>query len=152
MSKRVRISAFLAAMSCFVLAAGFYYLGFELSPLSFTFADGATTPYPSEQVHACLSERVLSWFGDLNGEAYWLRCRQQLAQYGALGGIELRFWSIAGSGLAGFVALFVFALSVRFAKHAPKVIRGAWLQAGRRGQRAFARACAAIPGVRPSET
>jgi hypothetical protein len=50
MSKHLRISAFLAAMSCFVLAAGFYYLGFELSPLSFTFADGATTPYPTEQV------------------------------------------------------------------------------------------------------
>jgi hypothetical protein len=130
-------------MSCFVLAAGSYYLGFELSPLSFTFADGATTPYPSEQVHVCLSERVLGWLGDRNGEAYWQLCQQQLVQHGALGSLELRFWSIAGSGLIGFVALFVFALSVRFAKHAPKVVRGARLQAGRQGLKAFARACAA---------
>jgi len=59
-----------------------------------------------------------------------------------LDGLEIRFWTVVGSGLVGLVALFVFALSLRFDQHSLRVIRGARLQAGRRGLKAFARACA----------
>jgi hypothetical protein len=45
--------------------------------------------------------------------------------------------------LAGLVALFGFALSLRMDSASLKVIRGARLQAGSRGLKAFARACAA---------
>jgi len=56
---------------------------------------------------------------------------------------EVRFWTVASFGLVGLVALFVFALSLRIEQHSPRVIRGARLQTGSAGLKAFARACAA---------
>ena len=113
MTRRLRIFSFIAAMSCFALAAGFYHLGFELWPPSATMADGRTAPFRSAEIEACLRGRVLAWFGDRNGDAFWLICRQQLLQYGALDGLEVRFWTVAGFGLVGLGALLVFALSLR---------------------------------------
>jgi Type IV secretion-system coupling protein DNA-binding domain len=142
MTRRLRIIAFLAAVGCFAFAAGISYLGFELWPPSATLADGTTTPFRSVDIEACLRGRVLAWFGDRNGGAYWRSCRQQLLQYGALDGLELRFWTVAGSGIIGIVALLVFALSLRIDSPSLKVRRGARLHAGSRGLKAFARACA----------
>src|SRR5829696_7409865 len=56
---------------------------------------------------------------------------------------ELRFWSVIGTADAGMVALFVFALSLRVDSVSLRVLRGARLQAGRQGLKAFARAAAA---------
>ena len=143
MTRRLRIIAFLAAVGCFAFAAGISYLGFELWPPSATLADGTTTPFRSAEVEACLRGRVLAWFGDRNGDAYWRSCRQQLSLYGAMDPFEVRFWTVASFGLVGLVALFVFALSLRIEQHSPRVIRGARLQTGSAGLKAFARACAA---------
>ena len=143
MTRRVRIIFFLAAIGCFALATGVYHLGFELWPLSATMADGRTTRFRSAEVEACLKERVLAWFGDQNGDAYWRSCRQQLSQYGALDRLEVRFWTVAGFSAVGLLALFVFGLSLRFDPPSLKVVRGARLNAGGRGLKAFARACAA---------
>src|SRR5579871_4053698 len=142
MSKHLRIIAFIASIGCFGLAAGTYHLGFELWPPSATMPDGSTTPFRSADVEACLRGRVLAWFGDGYGNAHWRTCQQQLSQYGALDGFEFRFWTVAGLDLVGLVALFVFALSFRFDSPSFKVIRGARLQAGARGLKAFARAAA----------
>jgi hypothetical protein len=121
MTRRLRIIAFTAAVGCFAFAAGISHLGFELWPLSATMADGTTTPFRSAEVEACLRGRVLAWFGDRDGDAYWRSCRKQLLQYGALDGLELRFWTVAGFGLVGLVALFGFALSLRFDSPSLKV-------------------------------
>ena len=67
-----------------------------LWPPSATMADGRTTLLRSNEVEACLRGRVLAWFGDRNGDAYWRSCRQQLLQYGALDGLEVRLWAVAG--------------------------------------------------------
>ena len=142
MTRRLRIIAFIAAVGCFTLSAGLYHLGFELWPPSPTMADGRTTPFRSADTEACLRGRVLAWFGDRSGDAYWRSCREQLSQYGVLDGLELRFWTVAGSGLVGLVALFGFALSLRIDSPSLKVVRGARLHAGGRGLKTFARACA----------
>jgi len=142
LTRRLRIIAFVAAVGCFSLSAGFYHLGFELWPPRATTADVRTTPFRSNEVEACLRGRVLAWFGDRNGDAYWRSCRQQLLQYGALDGLEVRFWTVAGFGLVGLGALLVFALSLRLDSPSLKVIRGARLHAGGRGLKVFARACA----------
>jgi len=142
MTRRLRIIAFTAAIGCFALAAGISHLGFELWPPRATMADGTTTPFRSAEVEACLRGRVLAWFGDRNGDAYWRICREQLSQYRALDGLELRFRTVVGSGIVGLVALLVFALSLRIDQHSLRVIRGARLQAGSAGLKAFARACA----------
>jgi len=113
MTRRLRIISFLAAVGCFALAASIYHLGFELWPPSATMADGRTAPLQSADVEACLRHRVLGWLGDGFGDTYWRNCRAHLSQYQALDGIELRFWSVVSSGLAGLVALFGFALSLR---------------------------------------
>jgi Type IV secretion-system coupling protein DNA-binding domain len=143
MTRRLRIISFLAALGCFALSAGLYQLGFELWPPRATMADGKTAPLQSADVEACLRGRVLAWLGDSYGDTYWRNCRVHLSQYQALEGIELRFWSVVGSSLVGLVALFGFALSLRFESPSLRVIRGARLQAGGRGLKAFARACAA---------
>jgi hypothetical protein len=143
MTRRLRIISFLAAVGCFAFAAGIYQLGFELWPPSATMADGRTAPLQSADVEACLRGRVLAWLGDSHGDTYWRSCRAHLSQYRALDGLELRFWSVVGSGLAGLVALFGFALSLRFDSVSLRVIRGPRLRAGGKGLKSFARACAA---------
>jgi len=106
-------------------------------------ANGRTVPFQSTDVEACVKQRVLAWLGDSYGDTYWRTCRAHLSQYRALDGLELRFWSVLGSSLVGLVALFGFALSLRMDSPSLKVIRGARLQAGGRGLKAFARDCAA---------
>ena len=142
MSKRLRIIAFVAAVGCFALSAGSYKLGFGLWPPSAIMADGRTRPFRSAEVEACLRGRVLAWVWDGSGDAYWRSCRNQLTQYGALDGFEVRFWTVGGFGLIGFLVLFVFALSLRLASESVRVLRGARLQVGSRGLKAFAKACA----------
>jgi hypothetical protein len=143
MTRRLRIISFLAAVGCFAFAAGVYHLGFELWPPSATMANGRTVPFQSTDVEACVKERVLAWLGDSYGDTYWLTCRAQLAHFGAMDPFEVRFWSVVGLSLVGLVALFGFALSLRVDSSWFRVIRGARLQAGSRGLKAFARACAA---------
>jgi Type IV secretion-system coupling protein DNA-binding domain/TrwC relaxase len=143
MTRRLRIISFLAALGCFALAAGIYHLGFELRPPSATMADGMTVPFQSTDVEACVKGRVLAWLGDSYGDTYWGTCRGHLSLYGAMDPFEVRFWTVAGSSLVGLVALFGFALSLRMDSAALKVTRGARLQAGGRGLKAFARGCAA---------
>jgi Type IV secretion-system coupling protein DNA-binding domain len=143
MTRRLRIISFLAALGCFGLSAGLYQLGFELWPPSATMADGTVTPFRSADVEACVRGRVLAWLGDSYGDTYWRTCRAQLLQYGAMDGLEVRFWSVVGSSLAGLVALFGFALSLRMESLSFRVIRGARLQAGSRGLKTFVRAAAA---------
>jgi hypothetical protein len=113
MTRRLRIISFIAAVGCFALSAGVYHLGFELWPPSATMADGTTVPFRSAEVEACLRGRVLAWLGDSHGDTYWRTCRAQLSHYGAIDGLEVRFWTVVGSGLVGLVALFGFALSLR---------------------------------------
>jgi hypothetical protein len=125
MTRRLRIISFLAAVGCFAFAAGSYQLGFELWPPSATLADGTVTPFRSADVEACVRGRVLAWLGDGYGDTYWRNCRAHLSQYQALDGTELRFWSVVGSGLAGLLALFGFALSLRVDPSSFSVVRGA---------------------------
>ena len=141
MTRSLRIISFIAAVGCFALSAGLYHLGFELWPPSAKMADGTTMPFRSADTEVCLRRRALAWFGDRSGDAYWRTCREQLSQYQALDALELRFWSVVGSGLVGLVALFGFALSLRIDSSSLKVIRGARLHVGGRGLKAFARAC-----------
>jgi Type IV secretion-system coupling protein DNA-binding domain len=143
MTRHLRIISFLAALGCFALSAGVYHLGFELWPPSATMANGRTVPFQSADIEACLKGRVLAWLGDSYGDTYWRTCRAQLLQYGAHDGLEIRFWTVVGSGLFGLLALFGFALSLRMDPSSFSVVRGARLQAGRRGLKAFARACTA---------
>jgi hypothetical protein len=143
MTRSLRIIAFVAAVGCFALSAGLYHLGFELWPPSATMADGTTIPFRSADTDACLRGRALAWFGDRSGDTYWRTCRARLSQYQALDGLELRFWSVVGSGLVGLVALFGFALILRIDSPSLKVIRGARLHVGGKGLKAFVRACAA---------
>ena len=83
----------------------------------------------------------MAW--DSSGDNYWRTCRAHLSLYGAMDPFEVRFWTVVGSGLVGLVALFGLALSLRMDSPSLKVIRGARLQAGGRGLKAFARDCAA---------
>jgi hypothetical protein len=143
MTRRLRIISFLAALGCFAFAAGSYQLGFELWPPSATMANGRTVPLGSADVEACIRGRVSAWLGDSYGDTYWRTCRAQLSQYRALDGLEVRFWTVAGLSLVGLMALYGFAVSLRMDSPSLKVIRGARLQAGGRGLKAFARDCAA---------
>jgi hypothetical protein len=143
MTRKLRIISFLAAMTCFAATWGISYLGFELWPPSATLADGRSIPFKSAEVEACVRARGLTWLGHRNGNANWRACRDQLSQYQALAGFELRFWTVIGTTLVGVVALFGFALSLRLGSVSLKVLRGARLQACHQGLKAFARAAAA---------
>ncbi|WP_316195600.1 MULTISPECIES: type IV secretion system DNA-binding domain-containing protein [unclassified Bradyrhizobium] len=143
MTRRLRIISFLAAVGCFAAAAGVSYLGFDLWPPGATLADGRSVPIGAADVEVCIRARGLAWLADRSGDAQWRTCIDWLTRYQALTGFELRFWSVIGTSLGGLVALFGFAVSLRLDTVSLKVIRGARLQAGRRGLRAFARAAAA---------
>ncbi|HEY2229998.1 MAG TPA: type IV secretion system DNA-binding domain-containing protein [Xanthobacteraceae bacterium] len=99
-------------------------------------------PLRPADVQACFKTRVLGLFSDQGAEAYWQRCQRQLAAYQALGAFDGRSMIVLGFGLVGLLALFGFAICVRTDRPAFKVIRGARLQAGTAGLKAFARACA----------
>ncbi|SDT08597.1 Type IV secretion-system coupling protein DNA-binding domain-containing protein [Bradyrhizobium canariense] len=143
MSKHLRIISFIAAISCFALSEGAYQVGFDLWPPDATMADGTTTPFRSADLEACLKGRTMAWLGDRSGDLYWRNCQRQLSQYRALDRFEIRFWMAISFGLLGFASLSMFALALRFDSPLLKVLRGARLQAGSRGLKAFAQACAA---------
>ncbi|WP_316174397.1 type IV secretion system DNA-binding domain-containing protein [Bradyrhizobium sp. SZCCHNRI1073] len=143
MTRRLRIISFLSAIGCFALAAGISYLGFDLWPPGATLADGQNVPLKPADIEVCIRGRGLAWLGDRSGDASWQACRNSLSQYQALAGFELRFWSVIGSSLAGLLALLGFALSLRLDSVSLKVLRGARLQVGQRGLKAFVRAAAA---------
>ena len=101
-------------------------------------------PSGSADVEACVKGRFLAWLG---GQLWGHLLANLPRAAGALSrhGPDSRFGSgpLLASSLAGLVALFGFALSLRVDSPSLKVIRGARLQAGGRGLKAFARACAA---------
>jgi len=142
MNRRLKVATLAATFAGFVAMAGAYDLGFERWPPEALLADGASVPLRAADVQACFKTRVLGLFGDHGAEAYWQRCQRQLTAYQALGAFEGRSLIVVGSGLVGLVALFGFAICVRTDRPAFKVIRGARLQAGAAGLKAFARACA----------
>ncbi|WP_316202892.1 MULTISPECIES: type IV secretion system DNA-binding domain-containing protein [unclassified Bradyrhizobium] len=143
MTRRLRIICFLAAMGSFAVAASISYLGFEVWPPSATLADGRSAELKPADIDACIRGRGLAWLGDHSGDAYWRACRDWLMRYQALTGFELRFWCVISASLAGLLALFGFALSLRLDSVSLRVLRGARLQTGRQGLKAFARAAAA---------
>ncbi|UFZ02627.1 type IV secretion system DNA-binding domain-containing protein [Bradyrhizobium ontarionense] len=143
MTRRLRIISFLAAMGCFAIGATISYLGFEVWPPSATLADSHSAEFKPADIQICIRGRGLAWLGDSSGEAYWQACRDWLTRYQALTGFEFRFWSVIGTSLAGLVALFGFALSLRLDSVSLEVLRGARLQAGSGGLRAFGKAAAA---------
>jgi hypothetical protein len=140
MTRRLRIISFLSAMGCFALAAGISYLGFEVWPPSATLADGRSVP---ADVEVCVRARGLAWLADRSSDAQWRACIDWLTRYQGLAGFEFRFWSVIGTSLGGLIALLGFAFSLRLDTVSFKVLRGARLQAGKSGLRAFARAAAA---------
>src|SRR4051794_14209473 len=101
MIRRLRIMSFLGAIGCFAASAAISYLGFELWPPSATLAEGMSIPFKSAGVIGCVKDRGLAWLGDREGSAYWRACREQLSQYQALAGFELRFWTVIGTILTG---------------------------------------------------
>src|ERR1700686_3560342 len=142
MNRRLKVATLAAMFAGFVAMAGAYDLGFERWPPQAVLADGARVSLRPADVQACFKTRVLGLFSDQGAEAYWQRCQQQLAEYGALGAFEARSMIVVGCGLVGLLALFGFAICIRTDRPAFKVIRGARLQAGTAGLKAFARACA----------
>jgi type IV secretion system coupling TraD/TrwB family protein len=142
MTKRVSIYIFLAAMGCFVLAFVMYHLGFEFWPPTPKTIDGDTVAAQMSDLDRCIGYRLLSWIHDLSGTRSWEICRANLVRYGASEEFDVRFWVVVGFDLVGAASLFIFALSVQFAQHPPRVVRGPRLQAGRGGLRAFTQACA----------
>jgi Type IV secretion-system coupling protein DNA-binding domain len=142
MNRRLKVATLAAMFAAFVAMAGAYNLGFEQWPPDALLADGASVPLRPGDVQACFKTRVLGLFGDRGAEAHWQRCRQQLIAYRALEAFDGRSMVVFGSGLVGLLALIGFAICVRTDRPAFKVIRGARLQAGTAGRKAFARACA----------
>ena len=142
MNRRLKVSTLAATFAGFVAMAGAYDLGFERWPPDAVLANGASVPLRPTDMQACFKMRVLGLFGDQGAEAYWQTCQRQLTTYRALGAFEVRSMIVAGCGLVGLVALFGFAICVRIDRPAFKVIRGARLQVGTAGLKAFARACA----------
>jgi hypothetical protein len=141
-NRRMKVATLAATFAGLVAMAGAYDLGFERWPPDAMLANGASVPLRPADVQACFKTRVLGLFSDQGAEAYWQRCQQQLAEYGALGAFEARSMIVVGCGLVGLLALFGFAICIRTDRPAFKVIRGARLQAGTAGLKAFARACA----------
>ncbi|WP_315786570.1 MULTISPECIES: hypothetical protein [unclassified Bradyrhizobium] len=126
MTRCLGIICFLAAMGCFAVAASTWYLGFEVWPPSATLADGRSAQFEPADIEVCIKGRGMAWLGDRSGEADWQACQDSLTRYQALTGFELGFWSVIGASLAGQLALFGLALSLRsirfrsrsFAEHA----------------------------------
>ncbi|WP_407154791.1 type IV secretion system DNA-binding domain-containing protein [Bradyrhizobium sp. STM 3557] len=143
MTRQLRIISFLAAVACFAAMAGASYLGFEVWPPSATMTDGRSVPFKPAEIKTCIKARGLAWLGDHYGDAHWQSCRDRLSQYQSLTGFEFRFWSVIGASLVGLLALFCFALALRPDSVSLQILRGARLQAGHQGLRAFARAAAA---------
>jgi hypothetical protein len=121
--------------------AGFYQLGFHAVPPWGRLADGRPMFFNAADVQGCFKAQMLSLFGDGYASAFWHRCAEVLDGYGALGGFTLRSGLVTGSGLIGVLALFAFALCVRFDQPPPKVVRGPRLFTGPAGEKAFAKAC-----------
>ena len=60
MTRRLRIISFLAAMSCFAIAASISYFGFEVWPPSATLADGRSAEFKPADIEVCIRGRGLA--------------------------------------------------------------------------------------------
>ena len=115
MSRRLKIIAFAATLAGFAVMAGAYDLGFDRWPPRTTLADGRSVPLCAAGVQACFKARALALLGDATADDNWQACRQRLAAYGALDAFELRSMAVASSAAIGLLALFGFALCLRYA-------------------------------------
>jgi hypothetical protein len=95
-----------------------------------------------DDVQACFKTRALALIADPYAENQWQLCRQWLMANGALKAFEGRSMAVAACGAIGFLALFGFALGVRYDRPPFKVTRGPRLHSGAAGLKAFALACA----------
>ncbi len=142
MTGRFKRIAFGIALAGFIAAGAAYQIGFVgLAPQATT-ADGRSTPYPTKNIQFCLKAEAIALFDVPGAVRVWHDCQDDLAQGQALTGFQLRALVVAGSGLVGLLALFVFALAVQFEQKPSSVVRGARLLTGREGLRAFGKACA----------
>jgi hypothetical protein len=141
MIRRLKIVTFIAALAGFGVMVESYQLGFVRWLPQGAASDGRTIVYPADRVDFCLRMRV---FGLLDGGSaqVWNICRAVLIHDQAWTGFELRWYAVSISGIIGVLALFIFALCVRFEPRPLKIVRGGRLYAGRAGLKAFARACA----------
>ena len=142
MSRRVKVVALIGMLSGFGLTAAAYELGFDIWPPEATFSDGTSTRFGAEDVQLCFKAGALALLGESKANRYWQTCRRGLVAYGALDAFALRSTVVAAGGAVGLLALFGFALAVRFEKPPFRVIRGSRLRAGKAGEKAFAKACA----------
>lgn len=140
MSRTLKVTTLLLALLGFAAAYGAYHIGFERWPPVATLPDGATKYFQPKVIEGCLQSRVLRLFGDRPSRDRWEACREYLDDYRALGPFDLRYYAVAGILGFSLAALFAFALSVRFERSAPKVVRGPRLRSGRDALRVFARA------------
>ncbi len=136
----LKVVALFLALLGFAATYGIYDLGVRRWPPEAVLPDGQRTALASDGIEACLKVRVMDLFGDPRAQHHWATCRNQLDRYQALGAFDLRFNGLAGSMALGLLALFAFALSVRFGTPALKVVRGPRLLSGRQAAAAFAKA------------
>lgn len=141
MTGRFKRIAFVTALAGLIAAGAAYQIGFVNLVPQATMANGQSAPYPSKNIQFCLKAEAIALFDVPGAVRVWRDCRDDLAQGQALTGFQLRALSLAGSGLIGLLALFAFALAVRFEQKPARVVRGARLRTGREGLRAFAKAC-----------
>jgi hypothetical protein len=141
-SRSLKAIALASTFAGFAATAGVYDLGFDFLPPRATLADGTTVPLPPSDLQACFKTQAFMLIGDADAESQWQICRQWLVKYGTLEAFDRRSLAVAASGVIGLVALFGFALSVRYDRPSFKVTRGFRLHTGSVGLKAFARACA----------
>jgi Type IV secretion-system coupling protein DNA-binding domain len=141
MSRRLKITAFGAAMAGFAVMASAYDLGFGRWLPQGT-VKGRVVSFRANDVQGCFKAQMVALLDIPPAGANWQACRRELARYRALEAFEVRSIAVGGGAAIGLLALFGFALSVRTERPAAKIIRGQRLRAGSAGLRAFARACA----------
>jgi hypothetical protein len=142
MSRSLKVIALASTFAGFAATAGVYDLGFDFLPPRATLADGTTVPLPPSDLQACFKTQAFMLIGDADAASQWHICQKWLVKYGALEAFDRRSLVVAASGVTGLLALFGFALSVRYARPPFKVTRGPRLYTGSAGLKAFARACA----------
>lgn len=142
MIRHLKIMTFAAALAGFAAMAGAYELGFDIWLPRGTLMDGRSVSFRTANVQACFKARALALLMDHESETIWQSCGEQLTAYQALDAFDVRTDTVAVSGLIGLIALFGFALCLRFERPSHKIIRGARLHAGAAGLRGFRKACA----------
>ena len=134
---RLKLISLLLAVLGFAGAYLIWKLSFEIYPPMAS--DGAYYPY--EVLKPCLSERLLSLFGDQNAMINWQSCAQSLQHYDLLDSLNFRltaFLWVLGFGLVSFLT---FALCVRWGRSRFRILRGPRLYKGREALRKLGKAC-----------